>query len=528
MFDLEKAIGAWLRQFRKHRAFDHGSIREMELHLRDHIEDLVTSGINEKEAFQQAVKAFGEITEVAREEFQTMRPVRRQFFSLRSSMVGNYLKIASRNFTKQPFFTFLNTFGLAIGITGALLITLFVQGELNFDKMFANSDRIYRINIDNRSNGENSSYASAPGPMGSGGIICGVNASRFVVTASSTVARRRYASGSCSRSQSSFGGHLTFAPQVETLASAGYRAVAWDMPGYGNSAPIEPYTFKGLAQSCLALIDALQGGPVVLVGHGMGAMVALEAAVRRPSAVRRMVLCAGGPALDSQAVNDWVVPRQRALQALDARGGMEQLAQMLVPQFIGTGALPEGVRLASHALSQVYPGAYRRALEALPTFDRGVDALGLLNLPTLLVSGGSPYGGRPSEAELGAELLSRDFDVAVRWQESGSRNTWENALFSARLLERAGVRRIVLVTSAAHMPRALWCFERNGLEVVAAPVGFFGGPTRRPLGGWLPEARAVGQSGALLNEAAGRLLYPLLYGNRSGPGAAAQQGPADQ
>lgn len=167
MFDLEKAIGAWLRQFRKHRAFDHGSIREMELHLRDHIEDLVTSGINEKEAFQQAVKAFGEITEVAREEFQTMRPVRRQFFSLRSSMVGNYLKIASRNFTKQPFFTFLNTFGLAIGITGALLITLFVQGELNFDKMFANSDRIYRINIDNRSNGENSSYASAPGPMGS-------------------------------------------------------------------------------------------------------------------------------------------------------------------------------------------------------------------------------------------------------------------------------------------------------------------------------------------------------------------------
>jgi pimeloyl-ACP methyl ester carboxylesterase len=55
------------------------------------------------------------------------------------------------------------------------------------------------------------------------------------------------------------GGHLAFAPQVETLASLGYRAVAWDMPGYGHSAPIEPYTFKGLAQSCIALIEALLG-----------------------------------------------------------------------------------------------------------------------------------------------------------------------------------------------------------------------------------------------------------------------------
>jgi pimeloyl-ACP methyl ester carboxylesterase len=40
------------------------------------------------------------------------------------------------------------------------------------------------------------------------------------------------------------GGHLAFAPQVETLASSGYRAIAWDMPGYGRSAPIEPYNFK--------------------------------------------------------------------------------------------------------------------------------------------------------------------------------------------------------------------------------------------------------------------------------------------
>lgn len=201
------------------------------------------------------------------------------------------------------------------------------------------------------------------------------------------------------------GDHLTFAPQVETLASAGYRAVAWNMPGYGHSAPIEPYTFKGLAESCLALIDALQCGPVVLVGHGMGAMVALEVAVRRQALVRRLVLCAGGPALDAQAVDDWVAPRLRALKSLGAGGSMEQLAQTLVPQFVGTGALPEGVRLASHALSQVYPGAYRRALEALATFDRGAAALRLLNLPALLVGGENDRCTPPEALQALAQVL---------------------------------------------------------------------------------------------------------------------------
>ncbi|MFI8615890.1 alpha/beta fold hydrolase [Acidovorax sp. NPDC077693] len=201
------------------------------------------------------------------------------------------------------------------------------------------------------------------------------------------------------------GDHLTFAPQVEALATAGYRAVAWNMPGYGRSAPIEPYSFKGLAESCLLLIEALQCGSVSLVGHGMGAMVALEVAVRKPAAVRRLVLCAGGPAMDAQATQDWVAPRLAALQALEQGGSMEQLANTLVPRFIGTGALPEGVRLATHALSQVYPGAYRRALQAMGTFDRGAAALRSLSLPTLLVGGGQDRCTPPEALQALAQVM---------------------------------------------------------------------------------------------------------------------------
>lgn len=78
----------------------------------------------------------------------------------------NYLKIAWRNLKKQPFFTFLNTFGLAIGMAGGLLIALFIYDELSFDKMFPDADRIYRIDIDNRNSGQILKYAAVAAPLG--------------------------------------------------------------------------------------------------------------------------------------------------------------------------------------------------------------------------------------------------------------------------------------------------------------------------------------------------------------------------
>lgn len=80
-------------------------------------------------------------------------------------MIKNYLKIAWRSLRKQPFFTFLNTFGLAIGIAGGLLISLYIYDELSFDKMFTDADRIHRIHVDVKFGGTESVMAEVSAPM---------------------------------------------------------------------------------------------------------------------------------------------------------------------------------------------------------------------------------------------------------------------------------------------------------------------------------------------------------------------------
>jgi 3-oxoadipate enol-lactonase len=209
------------------------------------------------------------------------------------------------------------------------------------------------------------------------------------------------------------GGHLSFAPQVESLASSGYRAIAWDMPGYGHSAPIEPYTFKGLAESCVKLIESLKCDNVTLVGHSMGGMVAQEVVARRPDLVNKLVLC-GTSASFGKPDGDW---QQKFIAErtapLDAGGTMAQLAETLVPQMIGPGSLPEGVKLAIHCMSLVPPATYRRALEALVTFDRRAN-LDRIDVPTLLVSGEHDRNAPSSVMKKMADAIPRSTFIEMR------------------------------------------------------------------------------------------------------------------
>jgi uncharacterized SAM-binding protein YcdF (DUF218 family) len=133
----------------------------------------------------------------------------------------------------------------------------------------------------------------------------------------------------------------------------------------------------------------------------------------------------------------------------------------------------------------------------------------------VLVSGGYAGSDDPtalvSSYTLGdamATALRDDFAVPVRWVERRSRNTAENAAYSAALLRTDGITRILLVTDAMHMARARAVFERAGLEVGDAPTMFFGSQSKG-LSAWVPSAEGMRRSWYAVYELLGIAWYRL-------------------
>jgi uncharacterized SAM-binding protein YcdF (DUF218 family) len=90
----------------------------------------------------------------------------------------------------------------------------------------------------------------------------------------------------------------------------------------------------------------------------------------------------------------------------------------------------------------------------------------------------------------------------LRWSESSSRDTRENAQMTATLLRKDGIERIALVTHASHMPRAQRAFEAAGLFVTPAPMGFTE-PVHAPGLEWLPSVEGLRHSKHILHELLG-------------------------
>jgi uncharacterized SAM-binding protein YcdF (DUF218 family) len=137
------------------------------------------------------------------------------------------------------------------------------------------------------------------------------------------------------------------------------------------------------------------------------------------------------------------------------------------------------------------------------------DAVHKLHLP-VAVTGGRPAGERSTEGALMKAALESEFGVPVKWTEENSRTTWENAVFTAALLRKDGIGKIVVVTNRWHLPRAVRAFARAGMPALPWPA-----PESVPASGrladYLPSMGALQDSFYALHEIIGGFYYEWRY-----------------
>jgi uncharacterized SAM-binding protein YcdF (DUF218 family) len=150
------------------------------------------------------------------------------------------------------------------------------------------------------------------------------------------------------------------------------------------------------------------------------------------------------------------------------------LARSLEWRHLPQGELPNAdaiVVLGGGTLSAQYP---RQTVEVGSAGDPSA-ACSIVNRLITCDAGGRldwvSAGSSPAE-DMAVLLEMMGVPRQAMWLEPDSRNTYENAVNTRKVLEPKGIRRIILVTSAAHMPRSVALFERQGFEVIPAPTDF--------------------------------------------------------
>lgn len=165
-----------------------------------------------------------------------------------------------------------------------------------------------------------------------------------------------------------------------------YRAIAWDMPGYGGSAPLKAVSIASLADALRDFLQQVGATKPILVGHSIGGMIVQQLLATNSDIASAAVLAQTSPAF-GKPDGDWQKTFLDArLGPLDRGETMVSLAPALVGELVGDDPDTGGMDLARDCMASVPEATYRATMLALMGFDQR-SALGRIAVPTLVLSG---------------------------------------------------------------------------------------------------------------------------------------------
>jgi len=204
-----------------------------------------------------------------------------------------------------------------------------------------------------------------------------------------------------------------------------------------------PLSFSAAAPPMIFIVLALLGAIVGLRWRWLGAVVAIPSALLLYACSTPLVsswLLAVAAATPIPVASTTPPAQAIVLLSADAQRGQAQ----------GVADLPGPL-----ALERIVKTAALYRSTGLP----------------ILVTGGPIPESSGTYADMMSASLKETFGIDVRWRETKSRNTIENAAFSAPMLKQEGITTVLIVAQDWDMPRALWAFQRAGLTALPAAAG---------------------------------------------------------
>lgn len=176
-----------------------------------------------------------------------------------------------------------------------------------------------------------------------------------------------------------------WALQFNDLIAAGYRPIAPDAPGFGDS----PYdgrgwNFRRVAADLAALLRELEAGPAYVVGLSMGGVIAQQFALDYPDLVRKLVLVSTFTVLRPSSLSQWLYFFQRLVVVHLV--GLEQQSRIVARRVFPAPEQESLRKMATAQIARADPRAYRAAMRYLGLFDSRRRLKEIL-VPTLVITG---------------------------------------------------------------------------------------------------------------------------------------------
>jgi pimeloyl-ACP methyl ester carboxylesterase len=203
----------------------------------------------------------------------------------------------------------------------------------------------------------------------------------------------------------------SWALQLPALTGAGFRPIAADTPGFGQS----PYDGRGwsirrVAADMASLLEELQTGPAHVVGLSMGGTIAQQFALETPHLTRRLVLVSTFAVLRPDSLSGWYYFMQRFI--LVNTLGLPAQARVVAQRVFPGPRYGQLREMLVETISRADPRAYRKAMASLGLFN-SVKRLGEIKIPTLIVTGADDTTVTPARQRLLVEGIPAARQVIV-------------------------------------------------------------------------------------------------------------------